>query len=218
MELFVINAIEEKLDLVTRTEWLMKCEKKAPTLKKILEYLDKRSRVLSTLSGSSTIEHDTGFDQTLRLPSVPFTSQYDQIDRPKSGVQRGLEISNRSSNQQHQRIYLKSGSQSAKQKPYDSYHRLAQRGHLIQPRIESNNVHRQFRPCVVCGGDHGLFKCGRFLHLSVGQRFHVVIKNRLCINCLDPFHNLSQCRVQLVECPRCPLEHHNSVLCKRLHM
>lgn len=59
MELFVINAIEEKLDLVTRTEWLMKCEKKAPTLKKLMEYLDKRSRVLSTLSGSSTFEHGT---------------------------------------------------------------------------------------------------------------------------------------------------------------
>lgn len=72
------------------------------------------------------------------------------------------------------------------------------------------------RVCKLCRGNHGLFRCPSFFGLSLEKRWEKVKDWNLCKNCLNPYHELRFCRVNLDPCRRCPTEHHNSILCPNL--
>lgn len=70
-----------------------------------------------------------------------------------------------------------------------------------------------FRPCKQCQGNHGLFRCLPFSKLPLEIRWKKVRDWSLCKNCLNSYHDLRFCRVNVNPCRRCPGEYHNSILC-----
>lgn len=74
-------------------------------------------------------------------------------------------------------------------------------------KSQSNN-------CVLCKQPHSLFRCKHFNSMKVNERFDVVKSHNLCINCLSPFHKLSDCpSVRNCSCSK----RHNSLLCRSLN-
>ncbi|XP_070519720.1 uncharacterized protein [Cardiocondyla obscurior] len=61
--------------------------------------------------------------------------------------------------------------------------------------------------CVVCGDKHAIFKCNKFKAGSVSERYELVRKHRLCINCLRPAHTATACKSQN-SCFKCQQRHH----------
>ena len=47
--------------------------------------------------------------------------------------------------------------------------------------------------CASCKGYHSLDRCPKFQGMSVDDRITLVKKERLCFNCLRPFHQVSDC-------------------------
>lgn len=65
--------------------------------------------------------------------------------------------------------------------------------------------------CVICNSQkHSIFKCSEFLRLNPKQRFNLVKKFSLCINCLNQSHKVIDCKSKLV-CKLCS-KRHNSLL------
>lgn len=64
--------------------------------------------------------------------------------------------------------------------------------------------------CIVCSGDHQLFKCKQFLNLFPNDRYQVVKKNNLCVNCLSGGHMAQNCTCHS-SCNVCNMRH-NSLL------
>ncbi|XP_075153596.1 uncharacterized protein LOC142227128 [Haematobia irritans] len=60
--------------------------------------------------------------------------------------------------------------------------------------------------CFACSQDHFLKNCNKFLRMSQEDRFAVIKKNNLCINCFSNKHRLNQCSSKL-SCERCKLRH-----------
>ncbi|XP_075150473.1 uncharacterized protein LOC142224575 [Haematobia irritans] len=60
--------------------------------------------------------------------------------------------------------------------------------------------------CFACSQDHFLKNCNKFLRMSQEDRFAVIKKNNLCINCFSNRHRLNQCSSKL-SCERCKLRH-----------
>lgn len=73
------------------------------------------------------------------------------------------------------------------------------------------------RLCACCGEDSFIAKCRNFRWLSLSQRLHVVMENRLCHNCFRYSHSADNCRtregVKREGCYRCQGQMHNSMLC-----
>ncbi|CAH2207612.1 jg6931, partial [Pararge aegeria aegeria] len=64
--------------------------------------------------------------------------------------------------------------------------------------------------CILCQGEHGLYKCDSFLRMNVPEREKYVKQNKLCRNCLrGGGHTERSCR--LGPCRLCTLKH-NSLL------
>ena len=63
--------------------------------------------------------------------------------------------------------------------------------------------------CYYCQADHSIYACGSFLKLSFKERSEFVKKASLCLNCLHPNHQLSDCRGG--SCRKCG-KRHNSLL------
>ncbi|XP_075167635.1 uncharacterized protein LOC142239744 [Haematobia irritans] len=81
----------------------------------------------------------------------------------------------------------------------------------ISPRkIEpySGNVSRM--TCHACGQDHYLKTCSKFLEMNPENRFLVVKRCNLCINCFSQNHRLNRCRNRL-SCHHCG-SRHNTLL------
>lgn len=66
---------------------------------------------------------------------------------------------------------------------------------------------KSFSKCVVCSRNHYITGCAEFLNLDVNQRFELVKRNRLCINCLKHGHQLQTCTSQ--SCKTCKGRHHS---------
>ena len=60
--------------------------------------------------------------------------------------------------------------------------------------------------CVLCSGDHVLRYCSKFLEMNPDERFLVVKKHNLCINCLADGHKLDSCSSKY-GCLTCKLKH-----------
>lgn len=70
-------------------------------------------------------------------------------------------------------------------------------------------------PCRICRGDHPLFKCSKFLTLTVNERKERIKQLNLCMNCLRADHPADKCHFG--PCWRCPgRQFHNSTLCQSL--
>ncbi len=61
--------------------------------------------------------------------------------------------------------------------------------------------------CVMCNGAHELRTCQQFLSHSTFDRFKLAKANRLCINCLQSGHIVSECKSG--NCHHCNLHHHS---------
>lgn len=70
-------------------------------------------------------------------------------------------------------------------------------------------------PCRVCQGNHGLFKCAKFLAMSYATRLAKVEEWQLCNSCLGRKHATATCP-KGYNCVRCPGEVHNSALCPKI--
>ncbi|KAE9522141.1 hypothetical protein AGLY_017401 [Aphis glycines] len=63
--------------------------------------------------------------------------------------------------------------------------------------------------CPLCSEQHKLYACSQFNSMNIPERRNVVIKSKLCFNCLSFGHQVSSCFFP--PCPRCG-ERHNSKL------
>ena len=62
--------------------------------------------------------------------------------------------------------------------------------------------------CVLCDDSHQLFQCDQFKNVDNDGRQSVVIRNKLCVNCLRSSHDISQCRYkQFCTVPDCTTKH-----------
>ena len=56
------------------------------------------------------------------------------------------------------------------------------------------SIARPSMKCVLCDDSHQLFQCDQFKNLDNDGRQSVVVRNKLCVNCLRSSHDISQCR------------------------
>lgn len=75
-----------------------------------------------------------------------------------------------------------------------------------------SSASREAIVCKCCDGAHHVFRCEKFMKMTLEQRRAEVYKWKLCKNCLKPYHPLAQCKFG--ECIRCH-EKHNSTLCPK---
>lgn len=61
-------------------------------------------------------------------------------------------------------------------------------------------------PCDLCGGDHYIVTCSKFLALTPLQRHRGAVTHRLCFNCLG-HHNIENCHSSK-SCKICSQRHH----------
>jgi len=81
----------------------------------------------------------------------------------------------------------------------------------IKPKNKSLFAHTtvvKFK-CYVCEEPHAIYKCKKFLDLTVKERRENVIKLKLCTNCLSKHKENSKCKSK--GCRKCG-EHHNTLL------
>ena len=64
--------------------------------------------------------------------------------------------------------------------------------------------------CRLCNGKHRIIDCLQFTSLSVPERKNVIIKNKLCLNCLRPGHESSKCPSKF-SCKKCARRHHTII-------
>lgn len=87
-----------------------------------------------------------------------------------------------------------------------------------KPVVKPSSSGVQSKPelrCYHCGEEHPVFKCKKFMALSIASRKELVERWKLCSNCLSAKHSVERC--QAGACRRCGnKEKHNSILCSRL--
>lgn len=64
------------------------------------------------------------------------------------------------------------------------------------------------KACAYCKGDHFIHKCKEFVKLSVAERHNAALKNKLCFNCLIPYHAVFRCKHK-TSCRICKKKHHS---------
>lgn len=60
--------------------------------------------------------------------------------------------------------------------------------------------------CPACQGQHKPIFCDAFKAASPTERLNLIKSSRRCINCMEPFHNASQC--YSASCKKCNKRHH----------
>lgn len=60
--------------------------------------------------------------------------------------------------------------------------------------------------CIMCENNHSLYKCPKFLTLSVQDRIDFVKKHKLCYNCLSNAHGVRACKSKY-NCLKCKKRH-----------
>lgn len=66
------------------------------------------------------------------------------------------------------------------------------------------------RPCPCCKAIHRIYDCGKFKEYTISEQLDVVRDNRLCFNCLAPFHTADNCKSSY-SCKKCNRKH-NTIL------
>ncbi|GFR23818.1 DUF1758 domain-containing protein [Trichonephila clavata] len=74
--------------------------------------------------------------------------------------------------------------------------------------VKSNNNNN----CLLCKASHRLYDCALFLKMNPLQRFNLIKKHGLCINCLNNNHKVALCKSKYT-CRLCPGKH-NYLLCR----
>ncbi len=64
--------------------------------------------------------------------------------------------------------------------------------------------------CILCQGDHKIWKCDKFIGMAVKERREFAVEKGLCFNCLLAGHRVSQCKLRII-CPQCN-RRHNTLL------
>ncbi|XP_045503995.1 uncharacterized protein LOC123700724 [Colias croceus] len=97
---------------------------------------------------------------------------------------------------------------STREKPstYKSHHATVEDGR--RDIYQTPRVHVSPVLCTYCKGEHYIFNCKEFVNQSVDARQEFVKKNYLCYNCLQPNHNVYQCK-QRKTCRVCGRKHHS---------
>jgi hypothetical protein len=67
--------------------------------------------------------------------------------------------------------------------------------------------------CVLCRGNHPLYRCKQFRKASSQQRLNLIKKNQLCFNYLGNSHRTSQCKVEW-RCKCCRRKHNSLLPCE----
>jgi len=67
--------------------------------------------------------------------------------------------------------------------------------------------------CVLCSGNHPLYRCKQFRKASLQQRLNLIKQNQLCFNCLGNSHRTSQCKVEWM-CKFCRRKHNSLLPCE----
>lgn len=155
----IVHMVNKLLDEATARAWELQRDSDMPTIKGMLEFLDKRAEALRNVKGSR--DHST------------------------SSSHRG-------------------STQSIKEKPMDSQQKF---GTVNRPK---------FLPCQFCdrGSQHASYFCPDYLGLSLNGRKDLVMRRRLCMNCLRPGHGKNSCtegKCPMGSCATDPA--HNSTLC-----
>lgn len=71
--------------------------------------------------------------------------------------------------------------------------------------LNSNSLEKK---CLVCeNGFHSIYKCYKFRNMSANERFNVVKRNKLCLNCLKGNHLAAECK-STIFCATCSRKHH----------
>ena len=67
--------------------------------------------------------------------------------------------------------------------------------HLKNGFNSNNTISRENKSfqCVICKGNHLIYRCQKFAKFNVKTRQDVVKKSNLCINCLSNMHKLNGC-------------------------
>ncbi|XP_073823930.1 uncharacterized protein [Musca autumnalis] len=73
--------------------------------------------------------------------------------------------------------------------------------------VKSYQTNTNKNVCFVCSQDHWLKSCPKFLKMNQEQRFLVIKRNNLCLNCFSDNHKLNQCAKKM-SCSKCNLKHH----------
>ncbi|XP_059047803.1 uncharacterized protein LOC131843205 [Achroia grisella] len=82
---------------------------------------------------------------------------------------------------------------------------------MSRPSTRQNTFHTTFKTsCKYCHGNHFIYQCKEFAHLTYTDRKRFVEQNRLCYNCLIPYHTVDKCK-QRSTCRRCGKKHHSLI-------
>ena len=80
----------------------------------------------------------------------------------------------------------------------------------VMNNVSSSDFRR--KPCVVCDEQHPVFLCRDFKNMTISARTDVVVKFKLCSNCLKSGHDVTKCDKQsYCRAPDCTVKH-NSLL------
>lgn len=74
--------------------------------------------------------------------------------------------------------------------------------------IAADNKYVRICPC--CKEGHRLYACEKFKQLKISERLDLVRDNRLCFNCLAPYHTVDNCKSNY-SCKKCNRKH-NTIL------
>ena len=67
--------------------------------------------------------------------------------------------------------------------------------------------------CVLCRGNHPLYRCKQFKKASSHQRLNLIKQNQSCFNCLGNSHRTSQCKVEW-RCKFCSRKRNSLLPCE----
>lgn len=76
---------------------------------------------------------------------------------------------------------------------------------ILLTRSNDNKVLK----CPLCAAAHRIFNCSEFVKMTVSERKEVVVRLKLCYNCLNYGHQVKDCKFSA--CPKCN-KRHNSKL------
>jgi len=79
---------------------------------------------------------------------------------------------------------------------------------LPNPRRRATSNFSSFNKCLLCKGDHFLFKCKTFSTMNISDRYELVKKHNMCYNCLRTDHRINDCKSQS-KCRTCQRKHHS---------
>ena len=77
---------------------------------------------------------------------------------------------------------------------------------LLRQHKSAGKVPRR-PPCPLCGEDHGLGRCAKFMEMQPTERKGLLAKERRCFLCFQRGHNVGRCHCTYT-CSRCKQKHH----------